>query len=132
VYYHAIGTDQSKDTLIYSDPENPELFYGGAYVTFDGEWLWMRITKSSDPVNKFWIAKLDNGALPSDCFPLLITFLIVGKLKWLKIKDDFDFGLNYTANFENVFYFESNHNAPHGKIVRYDIDRPVPFHSNLN
>ena len=65
-------------------------------------------------------------------FPLLIAFLIVGKLKWLKIKDDFDFGLNYTANIGNVFYFESNHNAPNGKIVRYDIDRPVSFYSDPN
>ena len=55
----------------------------------------------------------------------VIPFLTVGQLKWLKIKDDFDFGLHYTANIENVFYFESNHNAPNGKIVRYDLDCPV-------
>jgi hypothetical protein len=41
------------------------------------------------------------------------------------MKDDFDFGLYYTANIGNVFYFESNHNAPNGKIVRYDLDLSV-------
>jgi len=45
-------------------------------------------------------------------------------LEWIKIKDDFDSGLYYIANNGNVFYFESNLNAPRTKIVRYDLDRP--------
>jgi len=51
--------------------------------------------------------------------------LITGKLKWIKVKDDFECGLHYVANNENIFYFESNDNAPNSKVVRYDIDHPV-------
>jgi len=54
--------------------------------------------------------------------------LIVGKLEWIKIKDDFDYGLAYIANNGNVFYFQSNHNAPKGKVVRYDLDNTVYQH----
>jgi hypothetical protein len=51
--------------------------------------------------------------------------LIVGKLKWIKITDDFKSGLIYIANKNSVFYFRSNKDAPRGKIVRYDLDNPV-------
>jgi len=54
--------------------------------------------------------------------------LITGKLNWIKVKDDFESGLHYVANNENVFYFESNDNAPNTKVVRYDIDHPVFAH----
>ena len=49
----------------------------------------------------------------------------VGKLDWIKIKDDFDSSLCYIANNGNVFYFDTNLNAPKTKVVRYDLDRPV-------
>jgi prolyl oligopeptidase len=60
-----LGTEQSQDTLIYSDPENPAQFFG-AHVTFDGNWVVMSITENTDPINKFWLAKLDNKSLPAN------------------------------------------------------------------
>jgi hypothetical protein len=36
----------------------------GPVVTPDGEWLRMTISKSTAPVNKFWLAKLDGKSLP--------------------------------------------------------------------
>lgn len=36
VYYHFVGTDQSKDILCWKDPENPKYLFG-AYVTVDGK-----------------------------------------------------------------------------------------------
>ena len=48
-----------------------------------------------------------------------------GELEWIKVKDDFEGGLRYIANNDNVFYFESNHEAPNTKVVRYDLDHPV-------
>jgi Prolyl oligopeptidase, N-terminal beta-propeller domain len=56
---------------------------------------------------------------------------ISGKLTWVKIKDDFDSGLEYITNIGNIFYFESNHNAPKYKVVRYDLDHPVSLFKDL-
>jgi prolyl oligopeptidase len=56
---------------------------------------------------------------------------IAGKLNWVKIKDDFESGLEYVANIGNVFYFESNHNAPKYKVVRYDLDHQVSLFKDL-
>jgi hypothetical protein len=60
-----LGTEQSEDTLIYSDPENPTQFFR-ALVTFDGNWVFMTISENTDPINKFWLAKLDNKSLPAN------------------------------------------------------------------
>ena len=65
VYYHALGTDQDEDILIYSDPDHPDYFYGVG-MTFDGNWLQLTMSKDTAPVNKLWIAKVQGGALPAD------------------------------------------------------------------
>lgn len=38
VYFHALGTPQEKDVLVYARPDQPE-WYLGATVTEDGRWL---------------------------------------------------------------------------------------------
>jgi prolyl oligopeptidase len=60
-----LGTEQSEDILIYSDPKNPNHHFGAA-VTFDEKWIRMTISESTDPVNKLWLAKLDNKGLPAN------------------------------------------------------------------
>ncbi len=40
VYYHALGTPQSSDRLIYSDPQHP-LRYFSAWPSDDGRWLFV-------------------------------------------------------------------------------------------
>jgi hypothetical protein len=57
--------------------------------------------------------------------------LTSGKFEWIKIRDDFLSGLDYIANNANLFYFESNDEAPRGKVVRYNLDKPVCKERNL-
>jgi len=113
--------------LIHSDKKNPEYMFSTA-VTFDGQWLRLSITKDTSPTNKLWLAKLDGTALPTKCTYPIQAVLMPVPLKWIKLKDDFECGLRYVANNDNVFYFESNDSAPNTKVVRYDIDHPVLRH----
>ena len=78
--------------MIYSDPDNPEYIFQQD-ITFDGNWIIMGISKDTAPVNKLWIAKTEGGILPPDGTHLIYPFNI-GKLEWIKIKDDFDSGLS--------------------------------------
>jgi prolyl oligopeptidase len=110
--------------LIYSDPDHPE-YHFGTLITPDGNWLELVISKDTAPANKLWIAKINGGALPPDGDSIHSSVLTSGHLEWIKIKDDFDYGLAYIANNGNVFYFESNQNAPKSKVVRYDLDNTV-------
>jgi len=63
--YHFLETEQSEDMLIYSDFENPSFMFRAA-VTPDGGWLRMVISKDTDPVNQFWLGKLDGNSLPAN------------------------------------------------------------------
>jgi Prolyl oligopeptidase, N-terminal beta-propeller domain len=95
-----------------------------ANVTWDGDFVYLVVSQDTNPVNKVWLAKLDNKALPADGRRSVAT-LISGKLEWIKIKDDFDYGLYLIMSLGNVFYFRSNDHAPKRKVVRYDLDNPV-------
>lgn len=109
--------------MIYSDPNNPGYIFR-VEMTFDGNWLIMSTSRGPSRVNKTWIAKVEAGAIPANGTHLrYLTNL--GELEWIKIKDDFESGLSYITNNGNVFYFESNLDAPRGKVVRYDVDYPV-------
>lgn len=94
-------------------------------VTFDGQWLRLSVTKDTSPTNKLWLAKLDGYALPEKGSIPNCDCSKTGELEWIKVKDDFEGGLRYIANNDNVFYFESNYEAPNTKVVRYDLDHPV-------
>ena len=67
--YHFLQTEQSEDILIHSDLENPSFMFRAA-VTPDGEWLRMTISKDTNPVNQFWLGKLDGKSLPANGAPL--------------------------------------------------------------
>lgn len=74
MYYHVLGTEQSEDILIYSDPDNPEYHFGAA-TTYDGNWVKMSISKDTSPVNKLWIAKVEGGTLRPDGDQVIWSFL---------------------------------------------------------
>jgi Prolyl oligopeptidase, N-terminal beta-propeller domain len=124
LYYHILGTEQTEDVLVYEDPENPE-WSAYIFVTWHGDYMCMGMSKDTAPVNKLWVAKVKDGVLPTDGEPSSHVFLMVGKLEWIKIKDDFDSGLDFVANNGSTFYFTSNLNAPKGSFVSYDLDHPV-------
>lgn len=59
VYYHAVGTDQSEDVLIYSDQDHPEHMFS-IEVSDCGSYAILSIGESCDPANKLYVAPLDD------------------------------------------------------------------------
>jgi protease II len=59
LYWHAIGTPQAQDKLIWSNPAQPK-WMTSAGVTDDGEYLCIVIVDSCDPVNRFYYAKISD------------------------------------------------------------------------
>jgi prolyl oligopeptidase len=57
LYYHRLGTSQSEDILVYTDPENPEFMFT-AESTLDGQFVVIKIEKDCDPVNKLYLIDL--------------------------------------------------------------------------
>ena len=110
LYYHRIGTDQSEDVLVYERPEHPEWgFY--SEVTEDGRYLVIYILQGTDPRYQIvYRDLLDPYAAPVE---------LIG---------DFDNKYSFLANDGPVFYFETDLDAPLGRVIAIDIRQPEREH----
>ena len=103
VYYHALGTPQSDDVVMYETPDRPEL-NNTAVVSDDGSYL---ITYSSSGTDdRYEVGVID---LSSDSGE---PFIIV---------PGFESNFSYIGNEGTVFYFVTNEGAPLQKVVAIDI-----------
>jgi prolyl oligopeptidase len=97
LWFHKIGTEQTEDTLVWSDPEHPDRFYG-ASVTKDGGWLIVSVNEGTSSNNALLVKGPDET-----------------KLRW--------FISNFVASFEliggigNTLWFKTDDQASRGKII---------------
>ena len=103
VYYHALGTPQSADRLIYEDREHP-LRYFSAWPSEDGKWLFVIASEGtsgtevlykrvSDPKFRVLLPGFDADYSPVDC------------------KDD-------------RLYYVTNRDASNYALMKVDLNRP--------
>ena len=105
--YHKIGTDQSKDELIYERPDKPDWGFD-TKVTDDGRYLIIYAWEGTDP--KLRVFYKDLGQAGSTVQPLLTNF---------------DASYAVVGNDGPVLYVLTNHNAPTYKLVAIDIRKPA-------
>ncbi len=97
IWFHKLGTDQSEDSFIYYDNENPHHYYGPT-VTEENGWLIVSVNKGTDA---------NNGVLikgPNET-----------ELRWLD--DKFDAEMSFIGEIGNRLWFKTNRDAPNGKII---------------
>ena len=92
LWFHKLGTDQSEDTFVYYDKENPHHFYGPT-VTEDNGWLIVSVSKGTDA---------NNG--------VLIKGPNESELRWLD--DKFDAEMSFIGAIGDQLWFLTNRNAP--------------------
>ena len=110
VYYHAIGTKQSADTLVWEDREHKD-WRADPTVTDDGQYLIFTIGKGTDAKYRvFWRPLAEPSSRP------------------VHLVGDFDAEYEFIDNDGPVFWFKTNKNAPRGKIVAIDTRSPAPEH----
>ncbi|XP_075453654.1 prolyl endopeptidase [Ascaphus truei] len=112
LYYHVLGTDQSRDALCAEFPDEPK-WMGGAEVSEDGRYVLLSIRQGCDPVNRLWYCDLQKE-----------TNGITGILPWVKLIDNFDAEYEYITNEETIFTFKTNRHAPNYKLINIDIHNP--------
>ncbi len=111
IYYHKIGTDQSKDLLIYEDPKHPDWGFN-ASVTEDGKYLIMHVGQGTDRRNRIYYTKVGRRR----------------KGKVVKLLDDFDAAYYFSDNDGPIFYFQTDLDAPRGRVIAIDINHPERSH----
>lgn len=113
LYYHALGTPQTSDRLIYSVPAHPEWIVGGS-VSEDGKYLFVFVVNGTSPNNQLLYADLGNPAQPD----------IGAKLQPLYMKNDAAYAP--IGHIGNTLYLQTTLDAPRGRIVAAHFSRPNP------
>jgi prolyl oligopeptidase len=107
VYYHKLGDDQAKDTLIYRREDNPDWSFGLS-PTDDGKYLVLGIYRSTDPQNQVLVRETSAAA----------------DAKWTELVPDFENEFSFIGNEGEKFYFITDLAAPAKRVVTMDIAKP--------
>jgi prolyl oligopeptidase len=115
LYYHALGTPQSGDKLIYARADLPHAGIGGG-VSEDGRYLFVFIQNNTISKNELYYADLGNPDKPD----------LAAKIKPLYTKND----AAYTpiGHDGDTLYLQTTRDAPKGKIVAAKFGDPDPAH----
>ncbi len=106
VYWHALGTSQAADTLIYEAPHDKTLrFY--PYASSDGAYLILYAMRGTDRRNGLYLR-------PMDCDG-----------EFTRIIQDGEARFEFAGNIGSTFYFHTELDAPRGRIMAIDVDNPA-------
>ena len=109
VYFHRIGTDQSRDLLVYENKGNKDWGFS-ATVTDDGRHLLISVSKGTARESGLMWLPLKNGGYAA------------GQPKVLTL--DFDAEYVVVGADRNTLWLKTDLDAPRGKIVVVDLGRP--------
>jgi prolyl oligopeptidase len=105
VYWHKLGTPQSEDVLVYEDRSNEEVGFS-PYMTDDGDYLCLYVYHGTDSRNGIYYRKSTSDGD-------FVKLFEVGEAKFEPID-----------NVGPVFYFETDLDAPRGRVVAVDVTKP--------
>ena len=103
VYYHALGTSQAEDRLIYERPDQPRAFLG-ASVSEDGRYLWLYVSAGGTE-NELWYKDLRDPARPALGAPVLPV----------SARADAEF--SPLGNVGDTLFLQTSLDAPNRRIV---------------
>lgn len=111
LYYHRLGTPQSKDVLIYQDKTQKEWGFDGN-VSDDGRWLVITVWQGTAPENRVYVADISKGVGSKPLSPI-------------KLFNAGDAQYTVLGNVGSKFYVQTNKDAPNGKIIAADAIRRI-------
>jgi prolyl oligopeptidase len=111
LYYHALGTPQSEDRLIFTNTAHPAWFVTGE-LTEDGRYLLMATAKGADNTNRLYYADLADPRKP----------VIGARVRPVFEADDAEF--SPIGSRGSTLFVRTDHRAPNRRIVAVDLTRP--------
>jgi len=105
VYYHILGTHQSKDALVYEDKENPQRLFGIG-LTEDERFLSLYVSQRGSNGNALYYRDLKK------------------RMDFLPITTSFDDDISIVDNIGDKLLLSTNRHAPNQKIVLCDPVHP--------
>lgn len=108
VWFHAVGTAQDADVMVYATPARPKLGHS-AQVTDDGRYLVITSAQGTDPKVEVTIAALDRG-------PIKPRPLIAG----------LDNSWDLAGSVGSKLWFVTDKDAPKGRLTVVDVAARTP------
>jgi len=112
VYYHALGTPQSDDRLVYHDPENLQRFH--VLGTTEDE--------------RFAILSISDRGKGKDGNALLVRDLRDPDAEFVPVWTEFDDQFTVLENDGEALLVLTNRGAPNQRVVRIDPQQPAESH----
>jgi prolyl oligopeptidase len=109
LYWHTLGTPQAADVLVYERPDRPELHFG-PFITEDGQYLILHVWHGAIPRNRIYYRAVNSDG------------------PFIRLLDEADARYHFIGNAQTLFYFHTDRDAPHGRIIAIDIAHPVREH----
>jgi len=106
LYFHKLGTAQSKDELIYERKDHKDWNFG-AEVTEDGRYLMINVSQGTDPKNRIFYKDLQSS-----------------DEKVVELLNKQDASYSFLGYEGNTFWFKTDLAAPKGRIIAIDITQP--------
>ena len=105
IYYHKVGTSQDQDTLVFERPDEKELGFM-PFISEDENYLGLYVYHGTSSKNRFYYRPLNS------------------KGDFVRLLDQGDAAYKPIGNIGTRFYFQTDLDAPRGRIIVIDIDKP--------
>jgi prolyl oligopeptidase len=109
LYWHTLGTSQAADQLVYERPDRRELHFG-PFITEDGQYLILHVWHGAIPKNRIYYREVASDG------------------PFIRLLDTADARYDFIGNVDTLFYFHTDLDAPHGRIMAIDIAQPAREH----
>lgn len=106
VYWHRLGTPQSEDSMVFEQPDMKELGFL-PIVTDDGKYLVLHVYHGTDTRNRLYFREAESDG------------------PFIRLLDEADAYYGLIDNVGSVFYFETDLDAPRGRIIAIDVENPA-------
>ncbi|MGK7929496.1 MAG: prolyl oligopeptidase family protein [Spirulina sp.] len=106
LYYHRLGTEQSEDILIYHRPDRKEWGFSG-YVTEDGAYVIIHVWLGTERRNLIFYKDLRDPQ---------------GQV--IELISELEASYNFIENEGSIFWLSTDLDAPRGRLIAIDINRP--------
>jgi len=109
VYYHRLGTPQAQDQLVFERPDFKELGFAPS-ITDDGKYLVLNVYHGTDPKNRIYYREVDASG------------------PFIRLLDEAEASYSLIDNDGTLFYFQTDWQAPRGRIIAIDLKQPAREH----
>jgi prolyl oligopeptidase len=106
LFYHRLGTPQSHDLLVYERQDRKEWSFDG-HVTEDGRYLIISVWQDTDPKNLIFYRDLQSP-----------------DARVVELINEFEAAYDFIDNDGPVFWFRTDRDAPRGRIIAIDTNKP--------